>query len=117
MFNFEKLNKRRTVAEGLDTNNMEFKPLKEFTGKSLISYGFFFTDGKFGKQIVYVGMETESGEMFLVNMPKRAVEQFEQIADNDEAVQAVVNQGLVMTDIREANTRNGMTTLYTLKNA
>ena len=117
MFNFEKLNMRRTVAEGLDTNDMEFKPLKEFIGTELVSYGFFFTDGKFGKQVVYVGMEAETGEIFLVNMPKRAVEQFEQIADNEEAVKAVVNQGLVMTDIREGQTRNGKTTLYTLKNA
>lgn len=117
MFDFSKLNMRRTVAEGLDTNDMEFKPLKDFCGHSLVSYGFFFTDGKFGKQVVYVGMDAESGEMFLINMPKRAVEQFEQIAENEEAVQAVVSNGLVMTDICMAKTRNGMTTLYTLKNA
>lgn len=111
MFDFEKLNLRRTVKEGIDTNEMEFKPLKEFCGQTLACNGFFFTDGKYGEQVVVVG------ESALINMPKRAVEQFKQIASDDEAVKAVLSGKLVITEIKMAETKNGTTTIYKLKNA
>lgn len=117
MFNFESLNMRRTVKEGIDTNQLEFKALKEFCGDVLLCQGFFFTDGKYGEQVVVVAVSAETGEFFLVNMPKRSVEQFKQIADNPEAVAAVLDDKLILTDIKMADTKNGTTTIYTLKNA
>lgn len=110
-YNFDNLNKRSTVREGIDTQSMEFKPLKEFCGQRVKCDGFFFTDGKYGKQVVVVG----SG--YLINMPARAVEQFEEIAGNAEAVDAVLKGHLVLKDIKMIDTRNGKTTAYTLSNA
>lgn len=111
MFNFENLNLRRTVKEGIDTNEMEFRPLKDYCGESIHCNGFFFTDGKYGEQVVVVG------ETALINMPKRAVEQFKQIASDEEAVKAVLEGHLIIDEIKMAETKNGTTTIYKLKNA
>lgn len=105
---FGKLNQRRTVCEGINTENMEFKPLKDFCGQSIKCDGFFFTDGKYGKQVVVVGAG------YLINMPARAREQFEQIADDDEMLKAVLGHHLKLTNIKMIDTRNGKTTAYTL---
>lgn len=110
-FNFGSLNKRSTVREGIDTQEMEFKPLKDFCGQKIKCDGFFFTDGKYGKQVVVVG------NGYLVNMPARAVEQFEQIAQNSEALDEVLKGRLVLKDIKLIDTRNGQTTAYNLANA
>ena len=95
MFNFENLNLRRTVKEGIDTNEMEFRPLKDY----------------YGEQVVVVGETT------LINMPKRAVEQFKQIASDEDAVKAVLDGHLIIDEIKMAETKNGTTTIYKLKNA
>lgn len=110
-YNFNKLNKRSTVREGIDTQEMDFKPLKVFCGQKIKCDGFFFTDGKYGKQVVVVGNGC------LINMPTRAVEQFEEIAENAEAVDAVLAGHLMIKDIKMIDTRNGNTTAYTLNNA
>ena len=70
---FEKLNRRSTVREDIDTQAMEFKPLKDFCGTKIKVDGFFFTEGRYGTQVVVVG------NGYLINMPKRAAEQFEKI--------------------------------------
>lgn len=111
MFDFNSLNKRSTVMDGVNTQDMEFKKLKEFCGQTIECKGFFFTDGKYGKQVVVVG------NGYLINMPARAVEQFEYIANNSNALDAVLNGKLVLKDIHEAVTKNGDTIAYTLTNA
>lgn len=111
MFDFNSLNKRSTVMNGVDTQNMEFKPLKDFCGQVIKCQGFFFTDGKYGKQVVVVG------NGYLINMPARAVEQFEVIAGNADALDAVLRGDLIMEGIKMIDTRNGKTTAYTLTNA
>ena len=110
-FNFDGLNKRSTVKEGINTQDMEFKPLKDFCGQKIKSDGFFFTDGKYGQQVVVVG------NGYLINMPARAVEQFERIAENKDAVDEVLKGHLVLKDIKMIDTKNGETTAYTLANA
>lgn len=110
-FNFNNLNKRSTVREGIDTREMEFKPLKDFCGQKIKCDGFFFTYGKYGKQVVLVG------NGYLINMPNRAVKQFEEIASNAEAVDAVLAGHLLIKDIKMIDTRNGKITAYTLDNA
>lgn len=110
-FNFGNLNKRSTVREGINTQEMEFKPLKEFCGQRIKCDGFFFTDGKYGKQVVVVG------NGYLVNMPARAVEQFEEIQQNRDALDEVLKGHLVLKDIKLIDTRNGQTTAYNLANA
>lgn len=107
---FESFNFRSTVRSDVDTTKMEFIPLKHFINRTIVVDGFFFTEGKFGRQVVIVNAENAA----LVNMPKRAVEQFDAIAKNDELVQAVLQGHLALTDIKAIKTKNGNTVSYKL---
>lgn len=98
----------RVIADGINTDNMEFKGLKEFCGKEVKVDGFFFTDGKWGKQVVVIGAG------YLINMPKRATEQFDTIMANAEMREAVKNGKLKLTDLRMLDTKEGTTVAYTL---
>lgn len=71
--------------------------------------GFFFTQGKYGKQVVIVANNCK------INMPARAVEKFEQIMSDSVMLQAVLDGRLALTDIKEVSTKNGTTTTYTFK--
>lgn len=108
---FEKLNVRRTVADGVNTERLPFKKLAEMPDTTLNVKGFFFTDGKYGKQVVVVT------DHALVNMPKRAVSQFEQIENDDLMLQAVLNGGLEIVVEKEVVTRTGTTVKYTLQDS
>lgn len=100
---------RNTVREGINTDAMEFRPLKDYIGTEIRVDGFFFTTkGKYGKQVVVVGNGS------LINMPKRAVEVFEKIANDDVMLQAVLDGHLKLTDLKTIETKNGKTTAYTL---
>ena len=106
---FNKLNKvQTTVREGVDTNGMEFCKLEKFAGKTVNVDGFFFTTaGKYGKQVVVVGNGA------LINMPKRAVEEFETIAADEDMLAAVLAGHLALTDIHKVTTKSGNeTTVY-----
>ena len=105
---FEKLNKRNTVKEGINTQEMEFKPLKDFCGAKLRVDGFFFTEGRYGTQVVIVA------NGYLINMPKRAVEQFETIANDGKMVDAVLDGHLEIKNIKMLDTKNGQTVGYDL---
>ncbi len=107
---FSNLNARRTIKEGIDTDRMEFKKLSEFCGTKFVVNGFFFTQGKYGKQVVVVG-----NNGYLVNMPARAVEQFEKIAENDVMVDAMIDGKMGIGNIKKITTRNGETTAYDLE--
>ena len=106
---FEKLNKgKRTVREGINTDNMEYCKLSNFIGQTIRVDGFWVSDkGNYGKQVVVVG------NGWLINMPKRATEQFEAILKNDEMLNAVLDGHLALTDIRPIKTNTGDTTSYT----
>lgn len=107
---FESLNTyRNTVREGIDTSEMEFVPLKNFCGKKINVDGFFFNESKYGKQVVVVG----SG--YLINMPKRAVTQFEEIERNPEMLKAMLEGHLRIEKIMMVDTRNGSTAAYEFK--
>lgn len=110
MFNFNKFNRRSTVRSGIDTRAMTFKPLKDFVGHEVPCDGFFFTDGKYGKQTVVVGCG------YLINMPGWATPQFEAIAEDRDALDAVMHGELALVDIHEITTKNGSTTTYSLGN-
>lgn len=112
MSRFSKFNRgTRTVKEGIDTQKLTFKPLKDFIGEELTCYGFFFTDGKYGKQVVAV-CEDKSGNKYNVNMPGRAVEQFEDIKCDSDAVAEVITNGFKISNIAKVETKNGETTGY-----
>lgn len=108
---FEKLNTyAKTLKDNVKLDEMEFRPLKDFRGQTLNVDGFFFTTGgKYGKQVVVVANNCK------INMPKRAVETFEQIAADEVLLNAMLEGHLQLTDIREIETRNGTSTSYTFK--
>lgn len=97
-----------TVRKGIDTSDMEFKPLKDFCGKRINVDGFFFTEGNYGKQVVVVG------NGFLINMPGRAVEVFENIQNNKDTLEGVLEGHLCIREIKMVETKHGTTTAYTL---
>ena len=106
---FKELNNYvETVREGIDTSDMEFRPLRDFCGKRIKVDGFFFTEGKFGKQVVVVG------NGFLMNMPGRAVEPFEDIQNNEDMLKGVLEGHLCIRDIKRVETKNGTTAAYKL---
>lgn len=107
---FKELNNyQQTMKDNVVLQDMEFKPLKEFRGQTLKVEGFFFTDGKYGKQVCVIA------NGYKINMPGRAVETFMQIANNNEMLNAVLEGHLELTNIKETETKNGTTTTYTFK--
>lgn len=109
--NFDSFNLRRTVREGIDTDNMEFMPLKDYIGGEIVVDGYFFTQGKYGKQVVVVGNGAK------INMPGYAVKNFERIDADEAAVAAVLDGKLKIVDIEELSTKNGITVAFRLTNA
>ena len=113
---FENYNKgNTTIQEGVDLLQLEFKKLREFIGKSLEVKGFFFTNGKYGKQVVVVAYEPTSDMLYKVNFPNRAVEQFETINNSDEERKAVLEGKLTITNIKEVEGKNGKFIAYTFE--
>ena len=109
-FNFDTLNKKSTIREDVDIKDMEFKPLKDFCGKTISVDGFFFTNGQYGKQVVVVG------NGYKINMPKRSVEEFQNISVNDDALNALLAGKLQLTNIKMIDTKNGSTVAYKFSN-
>lgn len=108
-FSFSSLNQssKKTVKDGINTDDMKFAPLKDFVGKTLKVDGFFFTTGgKWGKQVVIIAEGTK------INMPKRCTEQFEQIRDNDEALNALLDDHMCITNIRKFTATEGNTVIF-----
>lgn len=104
---FNELNKQytNTVKEGVDTDSMEFAPLKDFVGKTIKVDGFFFTKGDFGEQVVVVG------NGFKINMPKRATETFKSIRANEFMLKAVLDGKLEIINITPVKAKNGRDTI------
>lgn len=107
---FESLNVKRTIMEGVNTDEMEFRKLKELTNSTFKCKGFFFTISKLTgeRQVVVVG------DTYLVNMPNRAVAQFEAIYNNPKLLEAVLAGKLEIAVHEETKTRLGSTVLYDL---
>ena len=106
---FEDLNKNesiKTVKDGIDTEKMEFVSIKEFVGKAIKVDGFFFTKSKYGEQVVVVG------EGSLINIPKRYLEQFKEIRDNKEKLEAVLAGKLTLGNIQAIEAKNGKTIIF-----
>ena len=110
-FDFSSLNKgKKTIRDGINLDDMSFKPLKDFIGQTLTVDGFFFTEGKYGKQAVVIASGTK------INIPKRYVEDFEKIRDNQEALDAVLAGNLSITDIKPFDSDNGKTVVFSFAN-
>jgi len=108
---FESLNRKNTVMEGISTEGMEFKKLKDFVNTTIECKGFFFTTNTINneKQVVVVS------QTCLINMPKRAVAQFETIENNPEMLKAVLDGKLTIEVHDMVKTKVGATVAYDLK--
>jgi hypothetical protein len=116
-FNFSRFNTARsTVCGDIDTRKLDFYPLKDHCGYRLLCDGFFFTEGKYGRQVVAVceaiNKEGYNEGLRNINMPSRAVEQFEYIKKDPKALEAVLRGELVIHDIRMIETKNGSTAAF-----
>lgn len=111
MFSFEDLNtnSKKTIKDGIKLDSMNFVPLKDFIGKEIPVDGFFFTDGKYGKQAVVVGCNVK------INVPKRFTDDFLKIRDDKDALEQVIAGKLVLTNIREIEAKNGKTVTFDYK--
>jgi hypothetical protein len=106
---FEKYNTHtKTIKDGIELDKLPFKPLKDFRNMTLTVDGFFFTQGKYGKQVVVVANGCK------INMPARAVETFERIQADKNDLEGVLNGKLSLGNIKEKETKNGTTTIYEL---
>lgn len=103
---FNEYNYKSTVREGIDTDKMEFVPIKNFVGQEILVDGFFFTEGRYGKQVVVVG------NGYKINLPSRSTDVFQKIASEPEQLQAVFSGHLKLTNIKMKDTKNGTTTVF-----
>lgn len=108
MFN-ELNNQVRTIKEGVNLENMEFKKLREFIGSEIKVDGFYITSGGlYGDSCVVIG------NGYKINMPKRAVKQFKDIKENQEMLNAVLQGHLKLVDIKTVSTPKGIAVVYNL---
>ena len=104
---FNEYNYKSTVREGINTDAMDFIPIKNLVGRQEIRVdGFFFTQGRYGEQVVVVG------NGYKINIPSRNTEIFHKIASDPEQLNAVLTGHLKLTNIRMKNTKNGTTTIF-----
>lgn len=88
-----------TVNQSINTKELPFVKLKDKLGSSVKIFGYFFTNGDYGKQLVCV-TKTE-----LINMPNRYVEVFENWSDDER--EAIINGKLILSNIREYVSKSG----------
>ena len=105
---FEQLNQNnvRTIKQGVDLTAYPFKPIKDFIGGDIHVEGFFFTEGRFGRQVVAVGNGAK------INLPARYVNTFELVQDTPELLQGVLDGKMVLKNVKTVNTRNCSTTTF-----
>lgn len=103
---FAEYNYKSTVREGIDTDKMEFLPIKNFVGQEILVDGFFFTEGRYGQQVVVVG------NGYKINLPTRSVQIFQKIANDQEQLKAVLTGHLKLINIKMKDTKNGTTTVF-----
>lgn len=103
---FNEYNYKSTVREGIDTDAMDFLSIKNFVGQEIRVDGFFFTEGRFGRQVVVVG------NGYKINLPSRSTEVFQKIVENEEQLKAVLSGHLKLCNIKMKDTKNGTTTVF-----
>lgn len=102
---FNEMNKKRTMPN-VNTDGMDFHKLSEYVGKVVKVDGFFFTNGKFGKQAVVLSNDV------LINMPSWATKDFEKIENNDAMLSALLDGKCALTNIALKSTPKGEATIF-----
>lgn len=99
-------NGRSLRMEGLNTEGWAFKKIKEFIGETVPVKGYYITKGKFGDQCVVCGNGV------LINMPDRAVEEFESIFADETNKNLLLAGKISLKNIKVLDTKSGTTTGY-----
>ena len=103
---------RKTVRDGVDTKELTYVKAAEL-GLAGPPYpiriiGFFIKDGEYGEGVTLVVKEKES--IYGVNLPKRYVEKFKSLSD--EEVSGLISGDTGISDIRvDVKTPKGKTTM------
>lgn len=95
---------RQTVAEGINTKELEYFKAKELIGSDKFPIrlkGYFTQTGKYGESITVVA------DGFGINLPKRYVEMFKSF--DDEEVEQLKEGCLAIDSISEFDGNNGKT--------
>lgn len=95
---------RKTVAESINTKELEYFKAKELIGSDKFPIrlkGYFIQTGKYGESITVVADD------FGINLPKRYVDMFK--AFTDEEVEQLKAGCLAIADIAEFDGNNGKT--------
>lgn len=95
---------RQTVAEGINTKELEYFKAKELIGSDKFPIrlkGYFTQTGKYGESITVVADD------FGINLPKRYVDMFK--AFTDEEVEQLKAGCLAIASISEFDGNNGKT--------
>lgn len=110
-FKFENFNSnKKTMKDNINLDSMgDFVHIREYIGKELKVEGFFFTKSKYGEQVVIIADNKK------INIPKRFTEDFKQIRDNAEALDDVLNDKLMLVNIRDLDAENGKTVTFDYK--
>lgn len=109
---FDRFNGATTVRPEVgDITDWPFMPLKDYIGGVIKVDGYFFTNGRYGKQVVVVGNNAK------INMPGYAVKNFEAINEDKEAVERMLAGEMGITDIEPLATKNGETTGFRICDA
>lgn len=103
---FSKFNKKRTINEKIDTTNFEYRPLKDFAGEEVVIYGYFFTDGQYGRQVVLVA------EDCFINMPLRTAQEIHEMLLFDGVSEAIIEGKMKLCNIEVMKAKKGTTTIY-----
>lgn len=96
----------KVIMDGIDTKDWKFDNIKNFCGKTVPVKGFFFTQGDYGEQVVIVS------DNILINMPVRAVKEFQDIKANAEYVAALKAGKMYFDNIHEEEFKKGKGTAY-----
>lgn len=103
MSNFNRLNFKTTVNKNIDTRNNEFIKLTDYAKKykKALIKGFFFTNGRYGKNVVAVT------DKYNINMPSFAVSIFEEIEEDNNLLNELVTDGTTIGNFRELPPKMG----------
>lgn len=100
---------KRVMMEGIATEGLDFVKIHDLIGKGDIPVkGFFFSHSKKYNQDQVVVV----AEGYLINMPGRAVDEFQTILDTPQYKQALLDGKMVLKDLEELETASGTTTAY-----
>lgn len=101
-------NRRKTMPEGINLDDLEFTHVKNLKKKDLPMpvCGYFINKSKYGLNVTLIG-KTGKDEYIGLNIPSWYVERFRDATDED--VQQILDGRLMIEEVEEITTSNGTT--------